>query len=214
MVLCMSSSSAAVLEYRAEFGSTTTRSEGGLTYITFELAGPKPTLTGTLNAGDQFRFVYSAAPGFLFSIEPNLFAGSQFGFYADLWTEGFLSFPQEIPGTSVEFFRLSGTVQNASYFAFESDASNRLHAAYVYSGGDFSFKSIGATFTIPQGFSRTFTNFSPNDVRLEAFSSQRNQPIASLIPDPDYNVPEPASIFLVASAMGVFALARHKRSRS
>ena len=228
LVLLAASAPAAILEYRAEFGNPINSVQSspigftGLfnyTYLTqFQLIGPTPTLTGTLDPGDQFRIVYSAPSGYLFNILPPPSGSFDFGFTTEFWTRSGITYtPGDVNNTTVSFVGASVPTPLPSFVQFEHGLPGEKLARVVFASGGFSFKSIVITNTIPEGVSDGFINFTPAVLRFEVYSSSSREEnarsLATLIPEPNANVPEPASIFLVTSAMGVFALARHKRIR-
>lgn len=210
--LFLGSSPAAILEYRAEFGTPiySFDSQDGRGTTAFQVTGPKPTLTGTLNAGDQFRFVYSAPDGQLFSILPKPSGSTFSGFFVNWWSEFNVGLPRETPGTSISFVGASGPAPVPLSFDLSDGEFSHIRGLATFEVENFSFKSIAVTFTIPQGYSRTFTNFTPNLVSLTAFSLNATDPGPSAVLIPQ--VPEPASILLVPGSLALLAL-RNRRFR-
>ena len=75
---------ATTLVYNAQFTTPITDFGTGFVRSFFQVDGPTPTLSGTLNPGDQFQLVYSAPSGYLFRIFPPPASASTPGFFASL----------------------------------------------------------------------------------------------------------------------------------
>ena len=229
LIFLAASAPAAILEYKAEFGGAPIHSfeqfidtkVGGISYTSrtkLQLTGPTPTLTGTLDPGDQFRIVFSAPSGSLFSILPRPIGSSEFGFFARFSTTQIINNLTNFVDTTASLVGASVPPPIPSRLEFVSGMSGQKSASVEFSASGFSFKSIVITTTIPAGFSDGFINVSPFLLQFEAYSvSDLNVnpgPLVSLIPEPSANVPEPASLLLVPTAMGLFALVGRKRRQS
>lgn len=212
------SSPAATLVYNAELGILEGGFLAGTGYTTFAPLGPVPKLNGALNPGDQFQFTYSAPAGFLFRILPVTAAGTFGGFYADWWDSGQIFSPVGHPTGSASFAAATApapvpTAQAITLGTTISLAST-FRAFVDFAPGDFTFKSITATFTIPSGLSKTFTDFTPATVQMIAFYSSDSDlgPAATLVRDTSSEIPEPASALLIPGALALLALSKRARS--
>ncbi len=206
------SSPAATLVYNAELRILESGFVAGAGLTTFEPLGPFPKLNGALNPGDQFQFTYSAPAGFLFRILPATAAGTSGGFYADWWDTGLILDPVDHPTGSVSFAAATAPVPVPTAQAITLGTTSTFRTFIEFAPGDFTFKSITATFTIPSGFSKTFTDFTPAAVRMIAFyrSDSDLGPAATLVPDNSSEVPEPSSALLIPAALALFALGKRQ----
>jgi hypothetical protein len=217
------SAPAAILEYRAEFGNPTHTYEPftsnilGTNYAITQpqLIGPAPLLTGGATAGDQFRIVFSAPTGSLFSLLP-----TQPGTFEYVVNVQF--FIGQVFTAATVFTNTTAALEGASVpppapsfveFISANDGENR--AAATFDGMGITFKSIVITTTIPTGFVLNFRDVSPQ-LFFEVYSKSTQNvdpgPLISLIDEPTPQVPEPASILLVPGALALIA-ARNPKFR-
>ncbi len=218
-LLLAGSSPAATLVYNAELDLLSNNSAGSLQSTNFSSLGPLPKLNGTLNAGDQFQFTFSAPTGFLFQIFPTP-AGSPFsGFSVQFATSSLINNSVETPGGSVSFSGATSPLPVPTRQFLGTGDQGEFAAIIEFPLEDFTFKSITATFTVPSGYSRTFTDFTPAVAFIVAGYSSRSDlgPAATLVADNSPAVPEPSSALLIPGAFALLALGkrlRQQRSRA
>ena len=199
---------AAALVYNVDFGAPNSFFLGQTSRSFFQTTGPLPSLNGSLNAEDQLQLVFTAPDGFLFSILPTPAGATAGGFFAQFATADVLNNSTEFFTGTVSFAGATSAPPVPSTQVLILGDGGNLAANVEFAHDNFSFKSITASFTLPQGYSRSFNNFTPPVVIFGAIYGSRTNlgPAAALIPDTSTpEVPEPATIFLVPGTLALLA---------
>jgi hypothetical protein len=217
------SAPAAILEYRAEFGNPTHTYEPftsnilGTNYALTQpqLIGPVPLLTGAATAGDQFRIVFSAPTGSLFSLLPPQPGAFEYVVQVQFFIGQVFNGATVFTDTTASLVGASVPPPAPLFAQFVSALDGENTAAATFAGIGITFKSIVITTTIPEGFLLNFRDVSPR-LFFEVYSKSTQNvdpgPLISLIDEPTPQVPEPASILLVPGALALIA-ARNPKFR-
>jgi len=199
-----------VIDYDATLDQATSDYAGPGTYAvtSFVPSGGAPIFDTGLSANGQLRLTLAAPSGQVFKIGPVPAGATEFGFYADFWSDSFLTVPwTTTPGNSFGFQGATHSPSGPADFVLESDLDGRVHATATFLTSLVSFESLTMLFDIPADYSRFLSGTPISDVRLTVYAyfpttytGTNPGALAELAPPPASGIPEPGSGFLCGTA--------------